>query len=89
MQAACREVEVPLLAVIPSGSRAVGEYLRGLELNSRLGQDYFVIPADGVREDFLMKPSDAAGVDAVEQAVTLAAAWIDRYVPEGLGARRS
>ena len=81
---------MPLL-VIHGGdaeAEAAGEQLtRSLQLNSRLSGDYYVARFEGCADDFVLLPGSEHERQGAERAVSLTTAWLDRFVPEQLGAR--
>lgn len=85
---AAREISVPLLSICGvsppgDGARAIDELRTGLAVNSRLRSDFYVAPFE-CPAGFMLRPrGEEEGGDA-DRAASLAVAWLDRYVPEGL-----
>ena len=86
-----RELATPLLgisgAASAEGASALEELREALQVNSRLGEDYFIVPFDECGKDFLLRPSGAAQENEADRALSLATAWFDRYLPERLTQR--
>ena len=83
-----RELATPLLgisgAASAEGASALEELREALQVNSRLGEDYFIVPFDECGKDFLLRPSGDAEENEADRALSLATAWFDRYLPERL-----
>ena len=62
------------------------EMAEALALNPRLRGEYFVRHFAGCRQDFLLAPGSEREAEAADQAVSLALAFLDRHVPEGVAA---
>ncbi|KAL1521386.1 hypothetical protein AB1Y20_021052 [Prymnesium parvum] len=78
---AARALELPLLAVCTRADDAA-ELREGLQLNARLGGDFFVAEFAGCADEFALAPRDEAAREQAERAFALMQAWFDRHVPE-------